>query len=357
MSTPPWRPGSTPVSIDRCAGSVQEDVLTASSKSTPARASASKRGVVGRAGAGVAARGAPPVGVRGDPSGRGPWNARRRHPAPAGTTSAAATAAATPAARTTCVPRRTIRRLYRPCNEVPHARVQPVMRTVDTPPAGPQNVRVRTQEESMRSVRVAAAAAATAWMGVAAYAQTSHTPRSPRPDASGSPLQAASPAPATAAHVTVPGYVLTFEVHATAPGLETSPSAAPEARVLTSRLKGTSSLVSRVWLAQDLSRQEVLSNDFILPAGTLVMHKAGDKFYVIADPKAAPYVVMDSQALLEALEGSGGVINTQYEARVQHTDERKTIAGVPCRKSVVVGTYVSSIPPENDRGSVQQQNT
>ena len=208
----------------------------------------------------------------------------------------------------------------------------------------------------MRSVWVAAAAAATAWMGVAASGQTSHTPRAPRPDASGSPLPAASSAPATAAHVTVPGYVLTFEVRATAPGLETSPSAAPEARVLTSRLKGNSSLVSRVWLAQDLSRQEVLSNDFILPAGTLVMHKAGDKFYVIADPKAETYVVMDSQALLEDLEGSGGVINTQYEARVHHTDERKTIAGVPCRKSVVVVTYVSSIPLENDRVSVQQKN-
>ena len=86
------------------------------------------------------------------------------------------------------------------------------------------------------------------------------------------------------------------------------------------------------------------------------MHKAGDKFYVIADPKAQTYVVMDSQALLEALEGSGGVVNTQYEARVQHTDQKKIIAGVSCRRSVVVVTYVSSIPLENDRVSVQQKN-
>jgi hypothetical protein len=203
----------------------------------------------------------------------------------------------------------------------------------------------------MRSVSVAIAAAVTAWIGVGASAQTSHAPRSPRPDASGSPLPVGSSAP-----ITVAGYVVTFEVRATAPGLETSPSAPPEARVLTSQLKGTSRLVSRAWLAQDLSRQEVLSTDSILPAGTLVLHKAGEKFYVIADPKAQTYVVMDSQALLEALEGSGGVVNTQYEARVQHTDERKLIAGVPCRKSVVVVTYVSSIPLENDRVSVQQKN-
>lgn len=205
----------------------------------------------------------------------------------------------------------------------------------------------------MRSLRLAVAVAATASLAVAASAQTSHTPRSPRPDASGSPGAAT---PASPAPVTVAGYVVTFEVHATAPGLKTPADAPAEARVLTSRLKGTSSLTSRVWLAQDLSRQEVLSTDSILPAGTLVMHKAGDKFYVIADPKAQTYVVMDSQALLEAIEGSGGVVNTQYEARVEHTDERKLIAGVPCRKSVVVVTYVSSIPLENDRVSVQQKN-
>jgi hypothetical protein len=206
----------------------------------------------------------------------------------------------------------------------------------------------------MRSTWVAVAATVTAWVAVAASAQTSHAPRSPRPDASGAPSLVASPAPAAA--TTVPGYVVTLAVQATAPGLQTSPSAAPEAQVLTSRLKGVSNLVSRVWLAQDLSRQEVLSQDSILPAGTLVMHKAGDKFYVIADPKAKTYVVMDSQALLEALEGSGGVVNTQYEARVQHTEEKKLIAGVPCRKSVVLVTYVSSIPLENDRVSVQQTN-
>ena len=47
MSVPPWAPGSTEVSIDRCAGRVQDDVLTASSQRIPPRASASRRGVVG----------------------------------------------------------------------------------------------------------------------------------------------------------------------------------------------------------------------------------------------------------------------------------------------------------------------
>ena len=84
----------------------------------------------------------------------------------------------------------------------------------------------------MRSAWVAVAAAATAWVAVAASAQTSHAPRSPRPDASGSPAPVASPAPAAA--VTVPGYVVTFEVRATAPGLQTSASAAPEGRPLRS---------------------------------------------------------------------------------------------------------------------------
>ena len=206
----------------------------------------------------------------------------------------------------------------------------------------------------MRSAWAALAAVATTWAAVAVSAQTSHTPRSPRPDAPSASGLTASPGPL--APVTVPGYVATFEVRATAPGLQTSASAASEAQVLTSKLKGVSSLVSRVWLAQDISRQEILSTDSILPAGTLVLHKAGDKFYVIADPKAQTYVVMDSQALLEALEGSGGVINTQYEAKVVPTAERKLIAGVSCRKSIVVVTYVSSIPLENDRVAVQQKN-
>ena len=96
----------------------------------------------------------------------------------------------------------------------------------------------------MRTAWVALAAVATAWAAAVASAQTSHTPRSPRPEAPSASGLTASPAPT--APVTVPGYVATFEVRATAPGLETSSGAAPEAQVLTSKLKGVSSVVSRV---------------------------------------------------------------------------------------------------------------
>jgi hypothetical protein len=202
---------------------------------------------------------------------------------------------------------------------------------------------------AVRPSVAAVLAVASAWAGAAA-AQTSHTPRPPRPGSSVAPVPAASVAP-----ITVPGYVVTLEIRATGPGVSATASAAPEAQALAARLKSTATLRSRVWLAQDLSRQEILSTGSVLPAGTLVQHKAGERLYVIADPQQQTYLVMDSQALLEALEGSGGVVNTQYEARVNHTEERKVIAGLPCRKSVVVVTYVSSIPLENDRVSVQQR--
>ena len=198
----------------------------------------------------------------------------------------------------------------------------------------------------MRSAVLAVAVSAS--LAASVSAQTSMTPRSPRPEASGSP----SPAPPPA----VAGYVVTVEIRATAPQMETPASAAPEVRALGSHLKGTSSLTSRIWLAQDLSRQEVVSTDFVLPAGTLVMHKAGDRYYVIADPKEKTYLVMDAEALLDVLEGGAGVVNSQYEARVQNTDEHKVIAGVPCRKSIVTVTYVSTIPLENDHVAVQQRN-
>jgi hypothetical protein len=86
------------------------------------------------------------------------------------------------------------------------------------------------------------------------------------------------------------------------------------------------------------------------------MHKAGEQFYAIADPKAKTYLVMDSETLLNALEGGAGIVNSEYQAKVQHTEERKTIAGYPARKSIVTVTYVSSVPFENDRILVQQKN-
>jgi hypothetical protein len=169
-------------------------------------------------------------------------------------------------------------------------------------------------------------------------------------------LGPAAAAPQSTPPPTVPGYVITMETRAIAPEVKAPPASAPEAQALMDRLRGPASLKSRFWIAQDLSRQEILSTDFVLPAGTVVLHKAGDKFYVIADPRAKTYLVMDSEQLLNALEGGAGIINSQYTAKVVHTEEKKLVAGVPCRKSIVTVTYVSAIPFENDRMMVQQQN-
>ena len=65
---------------------------------------------------------------------------------------------------------------------------------------------------------------------------------------------------------------------------------------------------------------------------------------------------MDAETLLTALEGGAGILNSQYSARVLHTDDRKTIAGLTARKSVVTVHYVTSMPLENDRILVQQKN-
>ena len=150
-------------------------------------------------------------------------------------------------------------------------------------------------------------------------------PLTPRP--SGTP----TPPP------TVPGYVATVEIKALAPGLKTH-------------------LEARVYLAEDLSRVEVLSTDSILPAGVFLLHKAGERFYAIADPQAKTYFVMDSGTLLDALEGAAGIVNSRYVASVRNTDEKRTIAGYPCRKSIVSVTYASSVPFENDRILVKGNN-
>jgi hypothetical protein len=169
------------------------------------------------------------------------------------------------------------------------------------------------------------------------------------PQATARPLaQATKPQP-------VQAYSLAVEIEATAPSLKTPAKAAPEAEAVVGKLKTATKLQSRFLLTVDTSRQEILSADFALPAGTLVYHKAGDKPYVIADPKTKTYSVLDSATLLNALEGGAGIENSQYEVKVQHSSEKKTIAGYECRKSVVTVTYVSSIPLENDRVLVQQK--
>ena len=164
-------------------------------------------------------------------------------------------------------------------------------------------------------------------------------------------IAAAQPVPETVA-----GYVVTADIQAIAPDMKVSARATPEGQAMAGALRNISKLQSRFSLAQDLSRQEILSTDFVLPAGSLVMHKSGDRFYIIADPNAQSYVVMDAADLLTALEGGVGVINTAYDARVAHTDERKEIAGYPCRKSIATVTYAASVPFENERIMVQQQN-
>lgn len=194
-------------------------------------------------------------------------------------------------------------------------------------------------------------------LGGAAAAQTK-TPAPPAQKAPPTPTPVATPVPTPipTQKPTAAGYIVTIEVKALALEMKTPRASAPEAQALVEKLQGTAHLVSRIYLAQDMSRQEIVSTDFILPAGTLVMHKAGDRFYAIADPTAQTYLVMDSEQLLNALEGGAGILNSEYQAKVAHTPERKTIAGVACRKSIVTVTYVSSIPFENTRVLVQQKN-
>jgi hypothetical protein len=169
------------------------------------------------------------------------------------------------------------------------------------------------------------------------------------PSPSPKPLARATPQP-------VQVYALTVQIEATAPAMKTSDKSAPEAEAMLGALKNATKLESRFLLTADTSRQEILSTDFPLPAGALVYHKAGEKPYVIADPKTKTYVVLDSATLLNALEGGAGIENSAYQVKVEHKAEKKTIAGYECRKSVVTVTYVSSIPLENDRVLVQVKN-
>ena len=167
--------------------------------------------------------------------------------------------------------------------------------------------------------------------------------------------QAPHPSGAPTPPPTVPGYVATVEIKALAPELKQAGAAADTRAIVTEARTGTH-VQARIYLAEDLSRVEVLSPDFILPAGTFLEHQAGERFYAVADPRAKTYFVMDAGVLLDALEGAAGIVNTRYVASVRHTDEKKAIAGFPCRKSVVTVTYASSVPFENDRILVKGKN-
>lgn len=175
------------------------------------------------------------------------------------------------------------------------------------------------------------------------------------------PAVAQSPSPAATPRLpgtpagppVVPGYVGTIEVRAIAPDAPAR-GGVPEA-ALAGALKRPSLVRTKIWLAQDLSRQEIASPDFLLPAGTLVLHKAGERAYVVADPAQKTFTVMDGEALLDLVEGSAGVVDSRYEAKVQHTEERKTIAGYPARRSVVTVSYVSTVPYESGSVLVQRK--
>ncbi len=173
-------------------------------------------------------------------------------------------------------------------------------------------------------------------------------------------MPAASPRPGGIGGVEtppdVPGYVVTVKIEALARELKPTGATAPEAQAMLGTLKAPTAILSTFYLAQDLSRQEIVSTDFVLPAGTVILHRAGDKAYVVADPVTKTYAVMDAETLLTALEGGAGIENSAYTAKVFHTDEHKLIAGLQARKSIVTVNYVTSMPLENDKVLVQQKN-
>jgi hypothetical protein len=220
----------------------------------------------------------------------------------------------------------------------------PLIDALTGPLRDPENGEAFSSEEqtTMRSAARSLLAVAASACAVSGFAQAPVA--SPRPGRTGE------------APPDVPGYIATVRVEAIARDLRPTGATAPEAEAMLGMLRGATSVVTRVHLAQDLSRHEIVSADFALPAGTVVLHRAGDKAYVIADPGTKTYAVMDAETLLEALEGGAGIVNSQYSARVAHTDERRTIAGLPARKSVVSVSYVTSMPLENDKILVRQKN-
>src|SRR5437773_11797630 len=93
----------------------------------------------------------------------------------------------------------------------------------------------RTSEEALMRAR------SGLWLVAAAFCVSETLAQSPGP-AAGMPAR------------TVSAYVLTLEIKALAPELKTPDKAPGEAEALMSRLRERSQLVTRVFLAQDLSR-------------------------------------------------------------------------------------------------------
>jgi hypothetical protein len=199
------------------------------------------------------------------------------------------------------------------------------------------------------------AVAASGWAQVTVHtvsprAGEAGAPPAPRVTATHAPTPTPTPVP------TVEGYTGVLEMDASVPALRDGGSSAPEAQALVGRLRDKSRLEARLFLAQDLSRLEILSTDFVLPAGTVVLHQAGARFYVIADPESRTWVKMDAGNILNALEGGLGVVNTEYKAKLEHSMERRQVGGLDCRKSILSVTYASAIPFESESILVQQKN-
>jgi hypothetical protein len=192
---------------------------------------------------------------------------------------------------------------------------------------------------------------ALAWTCAAPSGAATTVPRPAAPAAT-----AAAPTRTPVVPKTVDGYVGTLEMETSVSGMKEGGSTGPEAQAFLGQLRDKARLQTKIYLAQDLSRQEVVSTDFILPAGTVILHEAGAKFYCIADPKAQTYSVIDAEGIMKALEGGIGITNSEYSAKVTHTTEKKMVGNVSCRRSVVRVSYVSSIPFENDNLLVQQTN-
>jgi hypothetical protein len=154
----------------------------------------------------------------------------------------------------------------------------------------------------------------------------------------------------------VAGYVGVLDIEASLPALAADGAAPPEAQSILGRLKDKAQLKTKIYLSREILRQEVLSTDSVLPAGTVILHEAGARFYVVADPKEKTFIVTEADALLNALEGGLGIVNTEYQATIKHTLEKKPCGAFNCRKSVVTVKYASAIPFENDKIYVQQAN-
>jgi hypothetical protein len=212
------------------------------------------------------------------------------------------------------------------------------------------------------SVWISSAAAAFVFVAAPAVALTDAPPPTATGTATATATATATPTATVTATSTptpvpvVAGYVGILDIEASLPALAPGGAAPPEAQSLLGRLKDKAQLKTRIYLSRDLSRQEVVSTDFVLPAGTVILHEAGARFYVIADPKEKTYVVMEADGIMSALEGGLGIVNSEYQASVKHTLEKKPCGAFGCRKSLVTVKYVSTIPFENDKVFVQQAN-